>query len=49
MAIGFNWAEGSYANSSWVTTAWRDLEIVFYPLAERTHIIAFSDRVQGVI
>jgi hypothetical protein len=49
MAIGYNWAEGSYADSSWATTAWRDLAILFTPVIERTHIIAFSNRTQGVI
>lgn len=48
MAIGYNWAEGSFATSSFTVTAWLSLEIIFTPIAARTHIIAFDDRTQKV-
>lgn len=57
MAIGYNWAEGSYANTSWVTTAWLTAAIIFSGAVERTqiiyqsirnHIVGYLDRTEKV-
>jgi len=48
MTIGYNWKAGSYADTSWATTAWRAIALTFASLISRTHAIAFSDRTQGV-
>ena len=57
MAIGYNWAEGSYADTSWTTTAWALVALVWVTAKDRvqavigytrTQIVAFSDRVHAV-
>ena len=46
MAIGYNWAEGSYADASWVSLAWQAAATVFTASLARVQIIARAIRTQ---
>jgi len=46
MAIGSNWAEGAFVDSSWSTTAWQGAAYIFAVVIERVQIIAKAIRTQ---
>ena len=48
MAIGYNWAEGSYANTSWVTGAWGVFATVYTVTLARIQAIIGYTRTQIV-
>lgn len=45
MTIGINWAEGSYADTSWASSAWQSVVIEFNAILKRIHIVAKELRV----
>jgi len=48
MAIGYNWAPGSFKDTAWVTGAWRAISTFAASLLTRTQIVKFISRIQGV-
>ena len=48
MAIGYNWAEGSYADTSWVSGAWGIFATVYAVAIERVQAVVGYIRTQIV-
>ena len=48
MAIGHNWAEGSFADSSWAYSAWHVVTDIFATAVERVQVIGKLIRTQIV-
>lgn len=49
MAIGYNWAEGSYADTSWALGAWREVPLITYVPEARIQAIMGAIRMHPII